>query len=346
MYLRQFVLGLLVLLIVTGCGPSDPPDEIPDLTVSLSVGTPSGSTVPANASSVRMALFVFEAGRRSIQLEGLQLRHIGVGSFADLQNVYLYDFYTGLRLTPGRAVDASTGNVQFYLPMEADRTIPAESSRTFMIVADFDAASLGGQHGFELVAATAIHSSDAPAIEGEFPLTASLFTVGMPGPRIDVRSGAAPADPSIGSTDVEISSFTLTASDRAVDLAHITVSETGSIAAEDLTDLRLYVGTELVSSDMDVDPLYNHIAFGFPVPFRLEADAPIEFSVRATVGGPPGRIIRTCIEYPVDVYAVDAETGGEAAVCISPLADGGCSAPGQGSFNGTVPGTYISVTTR
>lgn len=351
MYLRQLFL-ILLFFITTGCGPSDPLEDQPDLRVRFSLTPPEAVMVPANASSVRMAVIVFEAGPRAIQLEGLQLRHIGVGSPSDFQNIYLYDAYDrydafdGFRLTPGRSIDAATGNIQFYLPMEADRTIPAGGSRTFAIIADFGASSIGGQHGFELVSATAIYSSDTPTIEGDFPLTTNLFVVGEAGPRIDVRSGPTPADPVSGSANVEITSFTLESVGQSVSLDRITLSETGTIASEDLANLQLYAGADLITLTESVDPLYEHMTFGFVPSYRLDADTPVTFTVRATVSGPPDRTIRTCIEYPVDILARSVETGGEAAICISPLADGGCSAPGQGSFNGTVPGTYVSVTTR
>lgn len=309
------------------------------ITVSLSPATPPGRIIPRNSDGVPMVRFDFVLPSSDDAVSGLRLHHVGVGSSEDIQNVYLYDADTGERLTSGRSVNRVTGEVAFNSLDDGT----SYARRSFLVVCDFAAPSAGGQHAFEITDVTSVNMRvPSGRITGSFPARGNGFTVSaVLAARLDVRKGSQPANPVHG-TDAEISNVTLTANGGNVATHRLALLQAGSISNADLTDLRLFQGSTMIASAAALERGY--IVLRFTAPLLVMEGFPVSLSLRAHVGGPAGRTIRTYMEYSVDAATIDPAYGSPAAVCNSSRTLGGCTATGQGFFDGTLP-EYIEVTT-
>jgi hypothetical protein len=321
------------------------------LTVSLASDTPAGMTVPRNAASVPLAKFNLMAGGGDVTITGLKLHRVGVGATTDLSNVYLYDG-NGNRLTTGRTVNSVTNMVEYN---SLNIMIPAGQTKAVMVWGDFNVASgsTGGQHSFEIMdAASAVISSNS-TVSGSFPVRGNVFTVGTSAAsRLDVQKGTQPTNPNIGAKGVEISNFKLIAGTNDIEVRRITLYQAGSVSNTDLSNFQLYQGTTLVASAASVTG--NYIVLNFNPAYLLANGTTKVFSLKADVAGRAGRTIKTYVEYSTDVYAVDKVYNSGASICIASTVVDGCTATGQGSFQGTggsgtapqTNGNFIEVLTQ
>lgn len=312
------------------------------LTVSLASDTPAGATIPRNSSSVQMAKYNLVAGASDVMVSGLKLTRVGVGATSDFANVYLYDG-AGNRLTTGRTLNSVTNEIEY---SSLNITVPAGGMYSVVVVADFNVAagSTGGQHSFQLTSAGSVVISGSATIGGSFPVRGNVFTIGTSAAgRLDVQKGTQPTNPNIGAIDAEISNFKLVANTNDIEVRRLTLYQAGSITNTDLTAMNLYQGTTIVATAAAVNG--NYIVLNFNPAYVLSQGTTKTFSLHARIAGRAGRTIKTYVEYTTDVYAVDKVYNAGAAVCIASTATGGCTATGQGSFDGT--GTnFIEVTTQ
>lgn len=313
-----------------------------NLTVSLASDTPAGATVPKNAASVPLAKYMLVAGAGDVTITGLTVHRVGVGAAGDLANVYLYD-QNGKRLTTGRTINSTSHTVSFN---SLSIMVASGGSQAVYLYGDFSSPSAtGGQHAFEIADAASVVVTSG-TVGGSFPVRGNVFTVGTSlSARVDVRKGATPSNPIVGSASAEISNFKLTANTNDVKVNQITLYQAGSISNSDLTDLKLWQGSTLVAQAASVGS-DGHMVLKFANPYLITAGTTKVFSLTAKVGGRADRTIRTYVEYTTDVSATDQVYNAGAAICIATTAVGGCTSTSQGAFDGTTSSEYIEVTTQ
>ncbi len=318
------------------------------LNVALAADTPAGMTVPRNAASQPMAKFNLSATGGNVTVSSVTLTRVGIGSTTDMTNVYLFD-QNGNRLTPGLTVNSINNQVQFN---NLNLMIPSGQTVALSVRADFSVASgsTGGQHSFQLVNASAVSmvtstSTSAATVTGAFPITGNVFTVGsILAGRLDVQVGSTVSNPNVGSQNVEIANFKLVANTDDIAINSVTLIQTGSVLATDLTNLALFTGSTQVASAPGV--VNNHIVLTFNPPYLLTAGTSRNFSLHGNVAGRTTRTIQTYVEYGTDVSATDNLYHSGAGVCIAQTATGACTTTGQGSYDGTTsPLTAYSLVT-
>ncbi|MCI0479602.1 hypothetical protein L0Y59_03585 [Candidatus Uhrbacteria bacterium] len=313
-----------------------------DLTVALAADTPAGMTLPKSASSVKLAKYMFSSGASAVTINGLTVHRVGVGAANDWSGVYLYDA-DGMRLTTGRTINSTAHTATF---SGLTVSVPAGGSTAVYLYGDVaPTAAAGGQHAFEIMDAASVVVDGNVAIGGMFPVRANTFTIGTSSSgRLDVLKGATPANPVVGAMGTEISNFKLTANTNDIRVNAVTLYQAGSVTNSDITNLKLYQGSTLVASASGVSS-NGRIVLNFEPSYLIAAGTTRVFSLTADVAGRSARTIKTYVEYTTDVNATDTVYNAGAAVCISSTATGGCTAAGQGSFDGA--GTdYIEVTTQ
>ncbi|MFA5935817.1 MAG: hypothetical protein WC787_03115 [Patescibacteria group bacterium] len=315
------------------------------LTVALAADTPAGATVPKNSASVPLAKYSFSAGTGDVVISGLTIHRVGVGAASDLANVYLYD-QDGKRLTTGRTINSQSQVATF---SSLSIAIPAGQAKFVYIYGDFSSPSAtGGQHSFEIMDAASVVVGGSSTVSGSFPVRGNVFTVGTTlAARLDVNKGATPANPTVGASEAEISNFKLTANTNDVKVNQITVYQAGSVSNSDLTMMKLYQGNTLVGS-ADAVGSDGRIVIKFNPSYLITNGTTKVFSLKAKVGGRADRTIKTYVEYTTDVNATDLVYNAGTAVCIADTAIGGCTAAGQGSFDGEddADDNFIVVTTQ
>ena len=303
-----------------------------NLTVALASDTPAGMTVPKNSSSVPLVKVNLTAGSSDVTVTGLRFHRVGVGAVSDFANVYLYG-QDGTRLTTGRSINSSTNLVEFNA---LNLTVPAGGMKSVYVYGDFSSpSSSGGQHAFELQDAASVVVNSG-TVAGSFPVRGNVFTVGTTSAaRVDIQKGSAPANPTIGAKEVEISNFKITANTNDVSVSQITLYQAGSITNSDLTNLKLYQGSTLVASAPAVSS-NGRIVLKFSPAYVIANGTTKVFSLKADVAGRAGRTIRTYVEYTTDVSAMDLMYNAGASVNI---------ATSPANFDGT-GSNYIEVITQ
>ncbi|MBP9863865.1 hypothetical protein KBC54_00240 [Patescibacteria group bacterium] len=309
------------------------------LSVALASDTPAGMTVPKNSSGVQLTKVNLTAGSASVVVTGVRFHRVGVGAVSDFANVYLYDA-NGKRLTTGRTVNAATNVVEFN---GLNQTIAAGQTLSLVVYGDIYTTTTGGQHSFELVDAASVVVSGNSTVSGAFPVRGNVFTVGTSSAaRVDIQKGTTPANPTIGSKQVEISNFKLVANTNDVDVKQVTLYQAGSVTNSDLTNFNLYQGATLVATAASVDA-NGRITLKFSPSYMIANGTTKNFSLKADVGGRASRTIRTYVEYTTDLIAMDRVYGAGAQTCIISTATG-CSG-GSANFDGTST-NYVEVTTQ
>lgn len=320
------------------------------VTVTLASDTPAGVTVPRNAASIPLAKFTFTSNGGAATVESLVLHRVGVGATTDFSNIYLYNV-DGLRLTTGRTVNASSQNATFN---NVNIAVPANGSASVVVYGDMSSPTVtGGQHAFEILEASAVTLKGGAAAAGVFPVRANTFTVGTTlAGRLDVTRGSTPGNPNVGSKDVEISNFRLTANTNDIKVNQITLYQAGTVTNADLSNLKLYQGTTLMASAASVSS-DGRIVLKFTTPYTIANGTTRIFSLKADIAGRSNRSIRTYVEYTTDVNATDAVYNSGAAVDISTNGnmDGtgftagttGCDTPGNSMCVVTQGGTLTNA---
>lgn len=306
------------------------------MSVSLASDTPAGVTFPKGAASMQLSKFNFTAGASGATLSGLTVHHVGVGTTADVSNLYIYDG-AGARLTSGRTINSQDHTASFN---SLNVVIPAGQTVSLMVVGDFvtSGGTAGGEYAFELADAASVVISGQGSVSGSFPVRGNKFTEGSSSAgRIDVLVGATPADPKVGSKGVEISNFKLAGNTNDIEVRRITLLQAGSITNTDLSNLTLYQGTSPVATAASL--MNDKIVLTFNPPYLLSNGTTKVFSLKGDVAGRSGRTIKTYVEYSTDVYAIDKVYNSGSSVCIS--SSGTCT---TGSFDGT-GSNFVTVTT-
>ncbi|MCR4256489.1 MAG: hypothetical protein NUW08_02170, partial [Candidatus Uhrbacteria bacterium] len=194
------------------------------LRISTSSDMP-GSTIPRDATGVRLATFDFEGVRTSGTVLMLATRRTGIGATSDFENVYLFDEY-GRRLTTGRTINSMTNIVMFN---GLSVTVSEGRVRSLTLVGDMSGSpTTGGQHAFEIVDVSAV-TTDGVRVAGDFPIRSAVTTVGViRAATLTCSKGVDLPDPEVG-TSADISNFSLSASDREIELRRLTLIQAGSI---------------------------------------------------------------------------------------------------------------------
>ena len=307
-----------------------------NVSVALASDTPAGQNVPQGASSIQLAKFNLTAGSAGALISGISFRRVGIGASSDFSNVYLYKA-DGTRLTTGRTINSSTNIVQFN---GLNLSIAAGTTYAVLVVGDTNSSiTAGGQHAFELSdAASVVVTGTGASVTGSFPIRGNVFTIGTTSAsRLDVTKGTTPSNPQIGSAEVEISNFKLTAQGNDIEVRRVTLLQAGSVSNTDITNLKLYQGATVVATASAL--IGDKIVLNFSPAYLVTDGTTRVFSLKAAVAGRSSRTIKTYVEYSTDVYAIDTEFGTGARVCIDSV-----TSPCAGTFDGNST-NYIEVTT-
>jgi hypothetical protein len=323
----------------------DETEAAPALTIRLSPETPESTVIHRNATGASYVTYDFVVGDASVRLNGFVAHRVHIGAASDFENVFAFDAETGERLTTGHRVDPDTGLVSFNLlstPVDLD----ANTIWSVTLVADMRESLLGDEHAFEIRDASAIVLEGGGLAAGDFPVRGNKMTIGYEGPRVDIRLGEYSVDLSVGESSGRIGSFTLASRGGDTCLDRIVLTQAGSASPANMPVVTaLLVDAVALPTYWDsegrlvIDPIREE-SHGSGA--CLSESGGTYIAIYAEIEGPADRSFRFYVEYPSDVTVVEATTWDRSipvAACISPLNFGGCSAEGQGAYDGSAPGT-------
>lgn len=324
--------------------------------VSLSSNTAAANSIINGQALADMASFNFTAtSDGAAVIKTIKLKRIGISSDNSLVRVYLYDGAT--RLTDESSF--SNGYVSFSNG-NGLMTIPAGQTKTLTVKADVS-TNATGNIGVSINAASDIVST-AAVVTGGFPLNGNLMTpISVEAGTMSVvtlTSGLAKTGNTAkaGNTNTIVWSESANVTQKAVDFKYIALKQIGSINADDLANLSLYVdGTKVSTSALN----NNDLAFSLATPIRLnvgnhtiEVKADImkgssrtfSFSLQTAANA-----VFTDTNYNINVAPVanSVETNGN-AISVAPaflISSGSLSLSADSTFNETqVVKTATNVT--
>lgn len=233
--------------VVTGSG----------LMVSLNANTAPAATIISAAtgsigqSIAPLASFNFTAANDgAVTVKSVRLHRIGVSSDTSLANVYLYQGNTKL-------TDAGTFSNGYVTFSNASGifTVPAGQSVTITVKADVAAGISGGTVGAEVQAASDV-TATASTVSGSFPLDGNLMSVTQVSDLATVKaSTVTPSNAgnvNAGTLQQTLWSSQLTVGQKAVKLSYVAFRQIGSVAADAIQNLGLFVNGNKVASATSV----------------------------------------------------------------------------------------------
>ena len=211
------------------------------LSVALRTDTPASRTIVSGAAMMPFAKWNFTAGSGDVTVTSLKLKRSGISSDAELGSAYLYDADTGdyisqySGLGSGILSFSNTGGLF---------TVKAGVTKNVELRLDVSStASNNHTMGWDINAAADV-TSNATSVSGTFPMTSNAMTfVTVSNPSIATLTATTVAtgnSVNAGTTGYLAGSFTLLASNSAVLLDRIVLTQNGSIiSATDLSNIKL-----------------------------------------------------------------------------------------------------------
>ena len=277
------------------------------LSVALASDTPAGATLPIGSSSNKLLKINLTASADGeVILDSLAIHRFGVGAAADWSNLYLYEGNT--RLTSGRSINSTTHVGEFN---NLNKTIASSATLALTLVGDVAALAVAGdEHGFELVAATAVGT--AATVNGTFPIKGNTFTIGAAtGAAVTIMPGTNPANPIVGAVGADVATFRISATGADVELQQITLTQIGTISNSDLTGLEL-TGSGVIATAASL--VGDKLVLELTSPYAITNGQTKTFTVSSTCGGRSGRTISFYLEYTTDLMIMDTTFGSGATI--------------------------------
>jgi len=281
------------------------------LEVSLNDMTAASSTLPQNASSVKLASFDFTAADSDVTVSSLVLTRGGVGKAGDWDALYLYE--GAARLTTGRTVNNDTNTVTFSTAF----TVDAGTTKTLTLVGDVVLApGASNQHYFYISDAAAV-TTGAKSVAGDFPVAGNTFTMGGNATVVNtvtVTTGSAISQPTIGQLNAEVASFKLKAgSTNDISVHSIALTQNGSLASSKLKNLKLLRGTDEVATAAGF--VSERATFVLTTPYIIPKGQTKSFYVHADVdGGRTTDSVQLYLDENTDLTVIDQQYGYGAVV--------------------------------
>jgi len=280
------------------------------LTVTLADDTPVAGVLVTGQGLADLVHFTFTNGDADeVKVTQLKVKRGGVSADTAISYLYLYNTETGERLTD--PVTLSSSYATFNDPTGLF-TVPAGESVTVAVKGDINSLATSGQIIQISIESADDVTSDATAVNGEFPLVGNQMSIAsgtLAG--VDFNSTTEPSGtPSIdpGETGYTVWKNSVNVSSRSVYLKYLRLKEIGSIDSDDLQNFKLYVnGVEVAGPVQMSDDFY--VTFDLTSnPVTLETGSRT-LEVRADVIDGSGKSFSFSVWYTADVVLEDSQYG-------------------------------------
>lgn len=211
------------------------------LNVGLSASTPAARTIVAGAANMSFGKFTFTAGSGNVTVTTLKFTKSGISADAEVGSAYLYDADTGDYLAQysglGSGVLTFTNSSGLF-------TVNAGATKNVELRLDVSSSASNNHTMAWGLNAAADVTSNASSVSGSFPATTNAMTfVTVSDPAIATLTATAVTtgdSVNAGTTGYLAGSFTLKASNSAVLLDRIVLTQNGSmISATDVANVKL-----------------------------------------------------------------------------------------------------------
>jgi len=290
--------------------PADCPSGAGQNKVYLAADTPAAASI-AKARDVIFAKINFCAASQANTISKIVLTRGGIAQDADVSNVKLYEGITQIGST--QAINTTLHTASF---ASLNWTIAANSCKVLTVKVTIDpGATTGDTLKFSINAAPDITST--VALDGIFPITSNGMTLAGVGTGGVEISTTTPSGGSVvaGGLSQDIAGFRFTASDtEAVNITSIAVTQVGSAVPFDITNLKLFYGSDQLGSTVTALGSNGKAAFDLSSnPLSILASNSKTIKVVIDIGASVGikdRTVNFEITDETDVTAYGANSGG------------------------------------
>ncbi len=282
--------------------PADPSEPAADGTVAVSLVSVSDNSLAKGSVGVDVAAFRLTAGTDTT-LNTFKITRSGLGLTTDYDNIYLYDGVN--RLKPGRTLSSDTNTVEF---TSIGLALTDGVSKTITVKVDvYATATIGDKNTLSVVSASDIGLSSG-TVTGSFPLNGaemeiSAISIGT----ATIADGGALTSPSVGQSDAKVAKFRITAGSNNITVDNVTLTQSGSISSNHLTNFVLKVGTVTVATT-DAISSADQITLVFDTPYAIEKSQNKIFSLYADIGAAKSTDgIKFYLEESIDIAITDVK---------------------------------------
>jgi len=287
------------------------------LSVSLASSTAVAGTVVADSTGTggdgaqaqaSMLTANFTAGTDGdVSVTTVKVKRGGISADADIANAYLYEGAT-------RIAEMTNISATYISFVNASGLFTVSKGTTKAITVKMDVAngtSAGKTIAFAINAASDVVAGSA-AVSGSFPImgnnmtTATVADLGKI--TIATVSNSTTVDP--GQTGFEVWKFSAVAGDQKVSVSSLKVTNVGSVATTDLTNIKLMDGATQLGATAATLGVDGTVTFDMSAsPLTITAGQTKNLSVKADIIGGTTRTFRFSIQRSADIVATDTNYG-------------------------------------
>jgi hypothetical protein len=272
------------------------------VTVSLDSSNPAGGSIIANSANGGQArinvLALKFSGSGTVNT--LKLKRIGINADQDIDNVYLYEgnnIIAEMQSISAGVITFSNSSGLFTL---------SGSDRTIMVKFDLNETATSGKTiGFSVNSAADVVLAGGSSAAGSFPFNGNLMQVATVSDLGRATIQSVPTSPTTGNVDPgttnsEIYRMQIQGSNQDLRLYKLRLHQIGSINKEDLADLKLMDGANVLATVAAIDAS-GFIVFDLSAnPFLISNGLTKQLAVQAHVKSGSSRTIRLSLEKPYD----------------------------------------------
>jgi len=253
------------------------------------------------------------AGTTAVSVDALTFTRSGIGDTDDWTNLYLD--VDSIRATSSRTLASDDQTVEF---SGLGLNIPANSSKTVALKGDLETltsstpAGLANQGNRHILSLTSVDTSST--VTG-LPLNGNSMEVGAQDvSTVTIAMGTNPSDPSVGSENVEIANFKVTAGVNDISVNQMVITFGGTLSTSDVTNLKLYDQDGTLLATVASIGSRDRATFNFTSPYAIEDSNSTRFSIKADVTGKVDQTLYSIIEEDSHLNATDLVYNCSAAI--------------------------------
>lgn len=271
------------------------------VSVSVAPGNPGAATITKNAQGVEY-LRVRLTGSGTIN--EMTVKRLGAGDTGDFDNLYWYE--GAKRLTSGKALSSSTGEVTF-----ANLSIAVSGTKDLSLVAD--TSGTGGNVDYFQLNSVKLASGTISGL----PVSGNLFTIsGTNGGTITMDKVGSLPNPTVGQKGAQLSEFKITANTEAASIKRVTMLQGGTVKPADITNIKVKAGTTEWSGTIDSA---GYMVFDMGSGFTVAKGGDQVFKVYGDLAGKKDEDLNLYFENATDILAVGDQYGFGMAATITSM---------------------------
>ena len=285
------------------------------LSVSLASNTAVGGSIVADSTSgdgaqaqASMLTANFAAGNDgAVTVTTVKVKRSGISADADIANAYLYDGATRV----AEMTNISSNYISF-VNAAGLFSVAQGTSKAITVKMDLtNGTSAGKTIAFAINAASDVVAGSA-AVSGSFPVMGNYMTTAAVSDlgKVTIAHVANSTTVDPGQTGFEVWKFSVLANDQKVSVSSLKLTNVGSVATTDLTNIKLMDGATQLGATAATLGVDGTVTFDMSAnPLVVTAGQTKNLSVKADIVGGTTRTFRFSVQRSADIVAMDTNYG-------------------------------------